>query len=104
MLKCSFSAFSRRRIIAFISSMRSRTWIACSNSSRPASVRTRGRTLRSNSATLPAVRTAAVQDVINDNPVSRFQYLVIALCCLVVAIDGFDTAAVGFIAPALRAR
>jgi AAHS family 4-hydroxybenzoate transporter-like MFS transporter len=45
-----------------------------------------------------------VQDVIDDNPVSRFQKLVIALCFLVVAIDGFDTAAVGFIAPALRAE
>lgn len=49
-------------------------------------------------------RTIDVQDVINEHPVSRFQVLVIALCFLVVAIDGFDTAAVGFIAPALRAK
>ena len=32
------------------------------------------------------------------------QRLLIALCFLVVAIDGFDTAIVGFIAPAIRAE
>ncbi len=41
-------------------------------------------------------RTIDVQDVMNEHPVSRFQVLVIALCFLVVATDGFDTAAVGF--------
>ena len=41
-----------------------------------------------------------VQDVINSNPLSALQKWVIALCFLVVAIDGFDTAAIGFIAPA----
>jgi AAHS family 4-hydroxybenzoate transporter-like MFS transporter len=50
------------------------------------------------------VRTLDVQDVIDANPVSGFQKLVITLCFLVVAIDGFDTAAIGFIAPALRAQ
>lgn len=44
-----------------------------------------------------------VQDVLNTHEVSRLQRLVILLCFLVVAIDGFDTAAIGFIAPALRA-
>jgi AAHS family 4-hydroxybenzoate transporter-like MFS transporter len=48
-------------------------------------------------------RTIDVQDVINSHPLSRFQVGVIVLCFLVVAIDGFDTAAIGFIAPALRA-
>ena len=33
-----------------------------------------------------------VQDVINANPLSNLQKWVIALCFLVVAIDGFDTA------------
>jgi MFS transporter, AAHS family, 4-hydroxybenzoate transporter len=47
-------------------------------------------------------RSIDVQDVINSHPVSPLQKLVILLCFLVVAIDGFDTAAVGFIAPALR--
>ena len=45
-----------------------------------------------------------VQDVINAHPLSSMQRWVIALCFLVVAIDGFDTAAIGFIAPALRAQ
>lgn len=53
---------------------------------------------------MSALRILDVQDVINRHPVSRFQKLVITLCFLVVAIDGFDTAAVGFIAPALRAE
>ncbi len=43
-----------------------------------------------------------IQHVVNTHPVSRFQKLVVLLCFLVVAIDGFDTAAVSFIAPALR--
>jgi AAHS family 4-hydroxybenzoate transporter-like MFS transporter len=53
---------------------------------------------------MPPARNMDVQDVIDANPVSGFQRLVIALCFLVVAIDGFDTAAIGFIAPALRAQ
>lgn len=31
-------------------------------------------------------------------------WIVVALCFLVVAIDGFDTAAIGFLAPAIRAE
>ena len=42
---------------------------------------------------MAATRVIDVQDVINSHPVSRFQAMVIALCFLVVAIDGFDTAA-----------
>ena len=45
-----------------------------------------------------------VQQTINAHPLSAMQRWVIALCFLVVAIDGFDTAAIGFIAPALRAQ
>lgn len=52
---------------------------------------------------MTAHRTLDVQDVIDSSPVSGFQKRVIALCFMIVAIDGFDTAAVGFIAPALRA-
>ncbi|HEU0222428.1 MAG TPA: MFS transporter [Paracoccaceae bacterium] len=51
---------------------------------------------------MPA-RTLDVTDVVNAQPLSSFQKLVIVLCFLVVAIDGFDTAAIGFIAPALKA-
>jgi AAHS family 4-hydroxybenzoate transporter-like MFS transporter len=43
-----------------------------------------------------------VQSLIDSLPVSRFQWLILGLCFLVTAIDGLDTAAVGFIAPALR--
>lgn len=43
-----------------------------------------------------------VQNFIDDNPLSRSQKLIMWLCFLIVAIDGFDTAAVGFIAPALK--
>lgn len=43
-----------------------------------------------------------VQDFIDKRPVSRYQWMILGLCFLVTAIDGLDTAAVGFIAPALR--
>ena len=43
-----------------------------------------------------------VQQFIDAQPLSRTQKLIIALCFLVVVIDGFDTAAVGFIAPASK--
>jgi AAHS family 4-hydroxybenzoate transporter-like MFS transporter len=45
-----------------------------------------------------------VQQFIDSHPFSRFQKQLLALCFLVVAIDGFDTASIGFIAPALRAE
>lgn len=45
-----------------------------------------------------------VQDFIDQNPLSRSQKLIMWLCFIIVAIDGFDTAAVGFIAPALKAE
>jgi len=47
--------------------------------------------------------TVDIQGFINSRPVSRYQIMVIVLCFLVAA-DGFDTAAVGYIAPALRAQ
>lgn len=51
-------------------------------------------------------RPLDVQEVVNahPSPLSPFQKRVIFLCFLVVAIDGFDTAAIGFIAPALKAQ
>lgn len=45
-----------------------------------------------------------VQTYLNDLPFSRRQRLVLWLCFLVVAVDGFDTAAIGFVAPSLRAE
>jgi AAHS family 4-hydroxybenzoate transporter-like MFS transporter len=43
-----------------------------------------------------------VQQFIDALPFSRLQRTTLWLCFLVVAVDGFDTAAVGFIAPAIR--
>lgn len=51
-------------------------------------------------------RTVDVQDFISehtDRKLSPLQLRTILLCFLIVAIDGFDTGAIGFIAPALRA-
>src|SRR6478752_6482879 len=47
-------------------------------------------------------RIVDVQDFIDARPLSAMQRRLIGLCFLVVAIDGFDTAIVGFIAPAIR--
>jgi AAHS family 4-hydroxybenzoate transporter-like MFS transporter len=42
-----------------------------------------------------------VQSLINSSPISRYQWRVVILCFLIVFLDGLDTAAMGFIAPAL---
>ncbi len=42
-----------------------------------------------------------VQDFLNAHRFSPFQWLVFGLCFLIVLLDGFDTAAIGFIAPSL---
>ncbi|HBM65715.1 MAG TPA: aromatic acid/H+ symport family MFS transporter [Pseudomonas sp.] len=42
-----------------------------------------------------------VQSFINQQPLSRYQWRVVLLCFLIVFLDGVDTAAMGFIAPAL---
>jgi AAHS family 4-hydroxybenzoate transporter-like MFS transporter len=41
------------------------------------------------------------QRFIDEHPFSAFQWLTLGLCFLVVFLDGYDTAAVGFVAPAL---
>ncbi|MFO1071830.1 MAG: MFS transporter [Geminicoccaceae bacterium] len=50
--------------------------------------------------TAPAM-TVDVQSFINQHPFSRFQWVIFALCFSVVLLDGFDTAAIGYIAPSL---
>ncbi|MCU1716815.1 MFS transporter [Pseudomonas sp. 5P_3.1_Bac2] len=45
--------------------------------------------------------TLDVQAFINEQPLSRYQWRIVLLCFLIVFIDGLDTAAMGFIAPAL---
>lgn len=46
-------------------------------------------------------RTLDVQRFLDENKFSGFQWLIFALCFLVVLLDGFDTAAIGYIAPSL---
>jgi AAHS family 4-hydroxybenzoate transporter-like MFS transporter len=46
-------------------------------------------------------RTVNVQTLLNESPFSGFQWGVFALCFFIVLLDGFDTAAIGYIAPSL---
>ncbi|WP_350448635.1 MFS transporter [Pseudomonas solani] len=52
-------------------------------------------------AQLPAAGILDVQSFINAQPLSRYQWRIVLLCFLIVFLDGLDTAAMGFIAPAL---
>src|ERR1700759_578247 len=45
-----------------------------------------------------------VQVFLNEHPFSGYQWLVFAMCFTVVLLDGFDTAAIGYIAPSLIAE
>ena len=45
--------------------------------------------------------TLDIQQFLNQHPFSPFQWLIFALCFVIVLLDGFDTAAIGFIAPSL---
>jgi len=42
-----------------------------------------------------------VQEFLNQNRFTPFQWMIFSLCFLIVLLDGFDTAAIGFIAPSL---
>ena len=42
-----------------------------------------------------------VQTFLNEHEFSAFQWVLFGLCFLIVLLDGFDTAAIGFIAPSL---
>jgi AAHS family 4-hydroxybenzoate transporter-like MFS transporter len=53
------------------------------------------------SAHLPAASTLDVQSLINSKPLGAYQWRIALLCFLIVFLDGLDTAAMGFIAPAL---
>ncbi len=52
---------------------------------------------------MTTAKTIDVQEFINAHKFSAVQISLLVLCFLIVAIDGFDTAAIGFIAPAIRA-
>jgi len=50
---------------------------------------------------LDQTRTLDVQTFLNQHRFSAFQWVIFALCFVIVLLDGFDTAAIGFIAPSL---
>lgn len=51
--------------------------------------------------TTPTERTIEVRGFLDTQPLSGFQWLIFSLCFLIVLLDGFDTAAIGYIAPSL---
>jgi AAHS family 4-hydroxybenzoate transporter-like MFS transporter len=53
---------------------------------------------------MPPSRSVDVQAFLNEHPFSPYQWLVFALCFFIVLLDGFDTAAIGYIAPSLVAE
>src|SRR5215218_10137691 len=50
---------------------------------------------------MPDGRTLDVQTFLNEHPFSAYQWTIFALCFWIVLLDGFDTAAIGYIAPSL---
>jgi AAHS family 4-hydroxybenzoate transporter-like MFS transporter len=50
-----------------------------------------------------SARTVDVRTFIDSQPISAYQWMVTAMCGLIVFMDGFDAQAVGFVAPALTA-
>ncbi|WP_316214101.1 MFS transporter [Bradyrhizobium sp. SZCCHNR2032] len=50
---------------------------------------------------MPATSRVDVQTFLDEHPFSPFQWLIFGLCFVIVLLDGFDTAAIGFIAPSL---
>src|SRR3974377_1127414 len=46
-------------------------------------------------------RSVNVQAFLNEHRFTGFQWLIFAVCFVIVLLDGFDTAAIGFIAPSL---
>ena len=53
---------------------------------------------------MPENRTVDVQAFLDEHPFSGFQWLIFGLCFCIVLLDGFDTAAIGYIAPSLVAE
>ncbi len=50
---------------------------------------------------MPSGRSVDVQAFLDEHPFSPFQWLIFGLCFFIVLLDGFDTAAIGYIAPSL---
>jgi AAHS family 4-hydroxybenzoate transporter-like MFS transporter len=53
---------------------------------------------------VPPEKPIHLTEFIDRHPVSAFQIIIVGLCFLIVALDGADTAAIGFISPAIRAE
>lgn len=51
--------------------------------------------------TSTVAQRANVQTLLNEHPFSPFQWVIFALCFTIVLLDGFDTAAIGYITPSL---
>jgi AAHS family 4-hydroxybenzoate transporter-like MFS transporter len=45
---------------------------------------------------------ARIGEIIDNAKISPYQIVILALCFLIVLVDGFDTAVIGYIAPSLR--
>lgn len=46
-------------------------------------------------------QTQELQAFIDESPFSSFQWMIVGLCFAIILMDGFDTAAIGYIAPSL---
>lgn len=53
---------------------------------------------------MTATKQVDVQQLIDASRFSPYQFLIAFLCFVIIAIDGFDTAIIGFIAPSLRSE
>src|SRR5579884_528084 len=50
---------------------------------------------------MTSATTIDVKAFIDERPISSYQWLLVALCFLVVATDGMDVAIMGFVAPSI---
>src|SRR5579863_6860336 len=46
-------------------------------------------------------RAPTVSEMIDQRPMSRYQFWTMALCGMVIVLDGFDTQSIGFLAPSM---
>lgn len=47
------------------------------------------------------MQTQTIQELVDSKPISKFQFRTFLLCGLIVLLDGFDTLAIGYVAPYL---
>jgi AAHS family 4-hydroxybenzoate transporter-like MFS transporter len=57
--------------------------------------------MKTNTKAIVPSRTIDVQQFIDNQRFSPYQWFILILCFLIVMVDGFDTAAIGYVAPAL---